>query len=192
MPKYCQLVEFCVKDHMDIEEKAIFNRHIRKLNRLTQNRFYTASDHKNEVYNMSNIILLGPDFIPYTPPKKFEYRIKLEKLATRLEYDNLNIPIWKIEQYYDSVINNKNVNSNISRRMQCGMDLLRDIKDVVLVKIDKGYGYCIANSQQYREAGLEILNGNEFEQLSTCPTKSREREFNSFILRLKNSREASS
>ncbi|KAL7671816.1 hypothetical protein ACOME3_006719 [Neoechinorhynchus agilis] len=100
----------------------------------------------------------GSDFVPYNAPRRIDYRIRLETIAMRTERDNLNIPIWKLERFYESVFKNRGVNSNVSQRMLRGVNMLRSLTQIVPVKIDKGYEYCVLSQQQYTNAGEEILN----------------------------------
>ncbi|KAL7673534.1 hypothetical protein ACOME3_008389 [Neoechinorhynchus agilis] len=179
-----------VNDRIEMEGGLIYRRHQNKIIKLTNNRLFVASEHTASIRNISGVVLpnevlellsYGPDFIPYNPPKRLDYRIKLEKIAMRTECDNLNVPIWKLERFYESVFKNRGVDSNISQNMLKGVNMLKSLKQIVPVKIDKGYGYCAVSQQQYTNAGEEILNGVEFTRISRCPTSSREKEFNSFL-----------
>ncbi|KAL7670656.1 hypothetical protein ACOME3_005586 [Neoechinorhynchus agilis] len=60
-------------------------------------------------------------------------------------------------------------------------DSLQGIHDIVPLKIDEGYGYCVTNREQYQEPRFKILMGIQFKCLNVCPTLKLEKEFNAFL-----------
>ncbi|KAL7670672.1 hypothetical protein ACOME3_005600 [Neoechinorhynchus agilis] len=59
--------------------------------------------------------------------------------------------------------------------------LAKGIHDIVPLKIDKGYGYCVTNREQYQEPRFKILMGIQFKCLNVCPTLKLEKELNAFL-----------
>ncbi|KAL7669710.1 hypothetical protein ACOME3_004658 [Neoechinorhynchus agilis] len=96
--------------------------------------------------------------------------LEMEKMISNAKFTGITIPLWKVEALLHK--ENRIKRTNLPQQLILAMNNLNRIKEIRIMKLYKGRGFCIVDEEHYHRMAEDILSGPEFRSNNICPLQN--------------------